>query len=112
MSKIKKLSISTLLIFSLLLGFCTFNVSSATQEIVVKTFSISETGSVEVYGYIKNVPMIERHQITVLLIKGSESDLSNLTPSNANDMIAYSDQNEAGNNCSFLFKFQLNEKFK
>ena len=111
MSKIKKLSISTLLIFSLLLGFCTFNVSSATQEIVVKTFSISETGSVEVYGYIKNVPTTESHQITILLIKGSESDLSKITSSNANDVIAYIDQKEAGNNCSFLFKFQLNEKF-
>ena len=111
MSKIKKLSISITLIFSLILGFCTFNIISATQEIVVKTFTIDETGSVEIYGYIKNVPTTESHQITMLLLKGNKSDFNNITSSNASNIIAYIDQQEAGNNCSFLFKFQLNKKF-
>lgn len=78
-----------------------------TPSIVVKTFSVNETGFVEVYGYIDNIDDEQSHESTLLLIKGTENDLNNLST----DKIAYINQETCGNNYSFLFKFQLADKF-
>ncbi len=108
MNKIKKIITSLITTASLLLGLCTFNISAANnKEIVVKTFSVNESGMVEVYGYIENCSLDEAQWATLLLIKGTRDDLNTLDDGD----IVYIDQIELGNNCSFLFKFPLTTKF-
>lgn len=110
MRRLGKISTSILLSLMLILSSFSVTVSAATAEIVVQTFTISETGSVEVYGYIDGAPIISGgYQVTFLLVEGS--DWNALNSNNAGEIIAYIDQQGTSNNNSFLFKCQIADKF-
>lgn len=109
MKKFKRVLTSLLLSITLLLTSSTFPVYAATNEIIVETFSISETGYVEVYGYISGVSEPDV-QVTFLLVQGTSLNAVN-NSSDLTDIVAYIDQQGTSNNGSFLFKCQINEKF-
>lgn len=114
MKNFKKIVSCALISVLMLVSVFTFPVSAAsTARIVIQTCTISETGAVEVYGYIANTTN-DSHEVTFLLLEGDKwsTAINNITKvKDGFTNIAYIDQKTTGNNQSFLFKCQVNEKF-
>lgn len=113
MKNFKKIVSCTLITILMLVSVFTFPVSAATARIVIQTCTISETGAVEVYGYITNTTN-DSHEVTFLLLEGDNWNTAITKISevkNGTTNIAYIDQKTTSNNQSFLFKFQVNERF-
>ena len=108
MKKLNSILLGVLFTFSILFN-SVITIEAANPQTYIKTFTISETGKCEVYGYIKNTT--QGDQITILLTLGTEADVKSLTSENANSKIAYINQITAGNNHSFLFKFNVRDEF-
>ena len=107
MKRFKKILTSLFLSVALLLSTSVFPVQAAANEIILETLIVTETGYVEVYGYIEGVNKADV-QVSFLLIEGTNWNA--LNSSNASNVIAYIDQQGTSNNGSFLFKCQLNER--
>lgn len=107
MKRFKKVLTSLFLSVALLLSTSVFPVQAAANEIILETLIVTETGYVEVYGYIEGVNKADV-QVSFLLIEGTNWNA--LNSSNASNVIAYIDQQGTSNNGSFLFKCQLNER--
>ena len=108
MKRFKKILTSLFLSVALLLSTSVFPVQAAANEIILETLIVTETGYVEVYGYIEGVNKADV-QVSFLLIEGT--NWNTLNSSNASNVIAYIDQQGTSNNGSFLFKCQLNERY-
>lgn len=114
MKNFKKIISCALISVLMLVSVFTFPISAAnTARIVIQTCTISETGAVEVYGYIANTTN-DSHEVTFLLLEGNDwsTAVNNMTKvKDGFTNIAYIDQKTTGNNQSFLFKCQINKRF-
>ncbi len=108
MNRFKKVLTSLLLSITLLLSTSVFPVYATTGEIILETLVVTETGYVEVYGYVDGYTTQSNLQVSFLLIEGTNWDA--LNSSNASNIIAYIDQQGTSNNGTFLFKCQLNDR--
>lgn len=104
MKKLNSILLGVLFTFSIMFNSIVV-VEAATPQTIIKTFTVSETGKCEVYGYIKNVT--HGDQITILVTLGNEKDALNLGDGSK---ISYINQITAGNNHSFLFKFNVRDE--
>lgn len=107
----------TSIILAIMLIFTSFSIvvsadPTPTAVIKVITCDIDETGHGEVYGYVENNTSNNslNNQITFLL--STIENLSNIGSGvDTNNIIAYINQETLGNNDSFLFEFQIADKF-
>lgn len=108
MNRFKKVLTSLILSVVLLISTSVFPVYAKTGDIVLETLVVTETGYVEVYGYVDGYTTQKDLQVTFLLIEGTDWNV--LNTSNASNVIAYIDQQGTSNNGTFLFKCQLNDR--
>lgn len=108
MNRFKKVLTSLILSVTLLISTFVFPVYAKTGDIVLETLVVTETGYVEVYGYVDGYTTQENLQVSFLLIEGTDWNV--LNTSNASNVIAYIDQQGTSNNGTFLFKCQLNDR--
>lgn len=108
MNRFKKVLTSLILSVALLISTSVFPVYAKTGDIVLETLVVTETGYVEVYGYVDGYTTQENLQVSFLLIEGTDWNV--LNTSNASNVIAYIDQQGTSNNGTFLFKCQLNDR--
>ena len=83
-----------------------FSVTAQAAEGVINSFYVDSTGKVEVIGCFDGEGA--RDDTTIIMY---DSGVSEFPSGNASDCIMYINQQASGNNGTFYYHFQLNERF-